>query len=69
MKVGAEITWAHPHAVKQGTVCSGWLEGERLCVHGHIQTLGCNPYKDRGYPSRKEWWLPGFLPTCVIDDK
>jgi hypothetical protein len=56
-----------PHASDQGTVCSGWKDGNSHCKHGHIQTFNCNPYVD---PRTKRWTTDlknPEIPVCLIE--
>jgi len=57
--------YASPLAINQGTICSGFIDGETRCKHGHIQTPRCNPSVS---PFSHEW-SPKKGPVCVIGDE
>jgi hypothetical protein len=54
---------AAPEAIQQGTICSGWREGQPLCRHGHPQSSACNPVKKADGS-----WSPSRAPWCCRED-
>jgi len=64
-RTGVMHSRAHPLATKQGTVCSGWREGDLHCKHGHVQTTACNPYIS---PFTGQWTHDTMKPTCQCEN-
>ena len=47
---------------REPNACSGFVDGEIVCSHGHRQTLACAPSQcECG-----EW--VGGIPICLMDD-
>lgn len=47
---------------RESNACSGFVDGEIVCIHGHRQTPACAPYQCQC----GKWLID--VPVCLMDD-